>query len=669
MNSVNGLTVHPLPLRFVHAIPLGGVSLKHHGASITVNFEGSQPCQVQLRSNNEGDISLPLARMAKVSLTFDYEGTKPLTLRLRTRGSGWLGSHRELFENHLLAPGKSQTIHFDVRDFMLGQNEIHADRLDIDWISPHAGEITLHAIMLTEQTVEEFFAPRVDRFGQHLHGQWSGKLHHEEDLKTDCDHERLHEPPAERDEYGAWPQGNPARPTGFFQRAIDNEVHWLIAPNGHPFLSFGPTCVSSGIANTLVRGREHLFAELPPKEPPFDQSWTALSALRIADVELRPGHAYATTDKSVVSFYRANLIRKYGADWFNAWAEKTRQRLIGWGMNTCANWSDVQLIKRIKLPYVLPADRVSKVPVKALFCEHDAYFPLRQTPDVFHPDFEPLLGESYHELAEFADDPCLIGYFVQNEEKWYAWQSPFALPFAWESRRVFFQGLRKHYTCIEDLNTAWGTRFPSYEALENYRAAENPPGLSPQGRDDCDAFLEKFADRYFGAVKQALRAADPNHLYLGCRFLAMPPAAPLLKAAGRHMDVCSINWYIWHWQTMEDIPAFLGEWHRLVGKPLMITEYSFDLTDERGLVGRWLNPDPAERAKQAADFTRRCLALPFVVGCHWFQYVDQLCSGREQDGERLGLGLVDVVDRPYPELTETLREVGQSLYTNHTSNH
>ena len=47
------------------------------------------------------------------------------------------------------------------------------------------------------------------------------------------------------------------------------------------------------------------------------------------------------------------------------------------------------------------------------------------------------------------------------------------------------------------------------------------------------------------------------------------------------------------------------------------------------------------------------LALSYFLGVHWFQWQDQPVLGR-MDGENYNIGLVDVTNRPYPELVQAL---------------
>jgi hypothetical protein len=54
------------------------------------------------------------------------------------------------------------------------------------------------------------------------------------------------------------------------------------------------------------------------------------------------------------------------------------------------------------------------------------------------------------------------------------------------------------------------------------------------------------------------------------------------------------------------------------------------------------------------------------VGAHWFQYVDQVASGRGKDGENFGIGIVNVTDQPYQPLIESIKETSGKIYETRT---
>src|SRR5207249_9419856 len=57
-----------------------------------------------------------------------------------------------------------------------------------------------------------------------------------------------------------------------------------------------------------------------------------------------------------------------------------------------------------------------------------------------------------------------------------------------------------------------------------------------------------------------------------------------------------------------------------------------------------------ERAQGFRTTLETLLRIPFVIGADWFQYYDEPTFGRD-DGENYDMGLVDINDRPYQELT------------------
>ncbi|HLV80857.1 MAG TPA: hypothetical protein VKT32_11275, partial [Chthonomonadaceae bacterium] len=100
---------------------------------------------------------------------------------------------------------------------------------------------------------------------------------------------------------------------------------------------------------------------------------------------------------------------------------------------------------------------------------------------------------------------------------------------------------------------------------------------------------------------------------------------------------------------------YLDTLHALSDEPVMVGEFYMTSTENRSgnkndSSGFPVVPTQKERA---AGFTRTLtdlLKLPYVVGADWFQYYDEPTFGRG-DGENYDMGLVDIADRPYEELT------------------
>jgi hypothetical protein len=89
--------------------------------------------------------------------------------------------------------------------------------------------------------------------------------------------------------------------------------------------------------------------------------------------------------------------------------------------------------------------------------------------------------------------------------------------------------------------------------------------------------------------------------------------------------------------------AQVGE---ITGKPVLITEWFY--RRQRAGVSTFppFLPEVADGAAQAAAFATYMdglLDLPFVVGEHWFQWMDQPLEGRA-DGENQLIGIVSIGD-------------------------
>ena len=72
--------------------------------------------------------------------------------------------------------------------------------------------------------------------------------------------------------------------------------------------------------------------------------------------------------------------------------------------------------------------------------------------------------------------------------------------------------------------------------------------------------------------------------------------------------------------------------------------------------------DQNERAAIYTRYVESVLKNPSLVGCHWFQYVDEPLTGRAYDGENYNIGFLSVTDTPYPELVAAARAIHRRAY-------
>ncbi len=425
--------------------------------------------------------------------------------------------------------------------------------------------------------------PVVDEFGQYAHVDWPGKAHSESELKknwaAEADALAKSGSLPDRDKYGGF-ASTTAKATGFFRVEQINNIWWFVDPDGHYFYSTGINGISSQ-PGTRVAGREAMFPPLPPGAVPATASPTA-----------------------PVSFYAANLIRRYGQNWMPAWAALTAHRLQAWGINT-ASGSAVNDAQDNKVPYVLTLR------------DWQVGNSIMGMPDVYSDGFvQHVEASATAQLASRKDDPWLLGYFIGNEPPWPNREGQLA-----------------------DLILAG----PPSE-IQNRLKTALVQGDTPQVRKQF--VLDAFA-HYLAVINAAVKKADPNHLNLGIRFGGTPPDDVISLGTG--FDVFSVNKY-----SFEPPPAYLEKVHALTGLPILIGEFHAGVPDRGMAPGLVQVLNQEERGVAYQYYVEHAAAHPYVIGTHWFQWMDEPSTGRA-DGENYNIGWIDVTDQPYTELVEAAK--------------
>lgn len=170
-----------------------------------------------------------------------------------------------------------------------------------------------------------------DEYGQYLYQDWPGKVTSDTQLRDESrqEAEQLADvaPDTVRyDRYGGLRALGNHGGTGFFRLQKIDGRWWFVTPDGHPFFLKGVDSVSDEewgygtIYQNPGGSRRDVFDALP-------------------DSSQYPG-AYALTERGhVVSFVKANLMRKYGADYKDAWRDITYRRMLDWSFNAQSKWA------------------------------------------------------------------------------------------------------------------------------------------------------------------------------------------------------------------------------------------------------------------------------------------------------------------------------------------
>ena len=314
------------------------------------------------------------------------------------------------------------------------------------------------------------------------------------------------------------------------------------------------------------------------------------------------------------SFFTQNLARRFGDQWPAKWVEMTCSRMTAWGLNTVGSWSDPRLWATPRVPYtVILGGWGIETGVMGL-------------PDVYDSDWTRKVDDTARQCSLRKNDPYLLGYFIGNEP-------------AWPGRETVVAAL-----VLKGKDTAMRRELTKFLA----------DGDTPSRRKE---FILKSFDRMLAVVNAAVRKHDPNHLNLGIRF-GGSPHEDVIRAA-RVFDVFSLNIY-----AVAPDQRRLDTIAQLTGRPILIGEYHIG-TPGRGMAAGLVQArDQAERGVAYRYYVEHAAAHPSLVGTHWFQWVDEPSTGRF-DGENYNIGLVDVTDRPYPDLVDALKATHRDLFDVH----
>lgn len=488
----------------------------------------------------------------------------------------------------------------------------------------------------------------VDRYGQSTRKDYPGKVKSDDELRTDgvkqLEEQAAFKPDPKLDAYGGLAGSGETyglKKTGFFHIGKAEERDVLVTPDGNAFFQLSACGITNTDDYTTVKGREKIYEWIPPKDEKFGGAWRPNT----------PGAA---------SFFIANWIRKFDKPYDKEeWLAQVVTRLRSWGFNSSGAFSgNPEAFRAMNFPNVafLPLgeyDGVKTLPARV---------GAQKLLDPFVPGVEETLDKKFAEkVAARANDPLLIGYFLGNEQHFEL--LPKVIP-SYKASEVAAKAkladiLEKKYGGdIAKFNAAWQPAKP----FADWQAVREEPLFirSDAGAADMKEFYELYLETYFSMVERVFRKHDPNHLLIGSRLTpGTSNNEPAVRISGKYTDVNSINYY-----TYPIDANFLKKFHEWSGKPVIFSEWYYSSTDH-GLNGGKEVRDQAERGKAYRNYVEQSAALPFVVGSQWFIYGDQSITGRFFEGfngEGANTGLVDVADRPYPELVTAAKETHGRIY-------
>ncbi|WP_353827728.1 beta-galactosidase [Agromyces sp. SYSU T0242] len=543
----------------------------------------------------------------------------------------------------------------------------------------------------------------VDKYGQNAKSDFPGKAYENSDLKDQRDQEAadLAANPVlpDRSAFGGWADGPQLEATGYFRTEKVDGTWALVDPEGHLYFSTGIDNARLFDSQTMT-GYDYDHSLLPDFEEDYVGGRTAATPedlnrlsgpvvdtrTKVDDVRAGLFETLPKLDKKgrdhygyvphtfagplpqgeTYHFYRQNLELKYpghknAPSYVDTWRDNTVDRMLSWGFTSFGNWADPPQYVNGRIPVFahgwITGDYKTVTP--------GGWGPM---PDPFDPAFRDATRATAEAVAEETgtENPWLVGVFMDNEKSWGNtgnFANRYLITIAAlgldvtesPTKAEFSRLLKEKYSTIGALNTAWGTAIPSWEAFD---AGTFDQGTATNKKTPDFQWLTKvYASKYFEVVDSELDRVLPNNLYMGPRFASWGRTPEVLEAAKEYVDVIAYNEYeeglhpsTWGFLKDLDMPSLIGEFH--IGT---LESGSF----HPGLVSAG---SLEERGTMYAEYMESVIDNPYMVGAHWFQYVDSPISGRQIDGENYNIGFVSVTDRPYEDMVSAARKVNGELY-------
>lgn len=471
--------------------------------------------------------------------------------------------------------------------------------------------------------------PILDEMGQYVSDTWEGKINDVDTLTKlglrDIKKYSKAKVSQEFSKYGGWKKGPKKEAKGFFYTTKQDGKWWFVDPEGYLFLSQGVTGVASN-SSTSRKNRAVLFTD-------FEKEKSSPDWIYLKD----------SYQKNNTNFYELNLKRKYGFNWKEIHEQVTAGRMKSWGLNTYGAWSRPSTIK--KHPFTL-----------IIHPKKQGIGKISKMVDPFSEAFKQDLISKIKQLQKYKTDPWLLGVFVNNELHW---GNEFTIPNEIlklknhiPARKAFEKMLKNKYQSIEGLNKAWQSDFESFKSIND----TDKSSFTTVFQKDMLSYFKHFTETYFKTTANELKKVLPNHLYFGSRFHGKVKYNKTLhKAASKYCDVISFNIYEY---SVKDFKV-----HTEIDKPAIIGEFHFG-TGSHGVWGVGLRSATSveHQAQLYQQYMYDVIKHPSFIGAHWFQWVDQLATGRGSDGENFRIGIVNITDQPYKPLIEAIQKTSKELY-------
>ena len=323
------------------------------------------------------------------------------------------------------------------------------------------------------------------------------------------------------------------------------------------------------------------------------------------------------------------------------WADKTSAMFRQYGFNGTGAFSGDSDMQQAESPLVFS-------PVISMLrnygeTDYPPGRPVRWKDDVI-PIFDPALRVHMEKQARdfitpaLVNDPGLLGYMSDNE-------------------LGFYHADLRAYLVLNPDN-------PNYQGAWSWLRQRKGDNASVEdvSSEDEQAFMGHVAGLYYQMTVEIIKGIDPNHLVMGSRLHGAGKSSEyIIKAAGEHLDVVTINYYN-SWG-----PDLTGDWEKWMDKPFLITEWYVkgqDVADadpgftNLGGAG-WIVPSQQDRGYFYEHFALKLLESPLCAGWDWYRYIDQV---DQVDGDSVNKGMLTNGYENYQPLMDSMKRINTRVY-------
>lgn len=279
---------------------------------------------------------------------------------------------------------------------------------------------------------------------------------------------------------------------------------------------------------------------------------------------------------------------------------------------------------------------------------------------IFDPGWQDYINKMAAYAAQFfKDDPNFIGYYTDNELPFCDASETYGKTISLANflEQETADPTSEYYYRCGPYAKAWAQKWMQ----DNYGTTTYNSGMEP-------AFIKAVAEYYFRTTAEAVHAADPNHLVLGCRLHSQAKQTQgVVEACAHYHDVVTFNlydyWDITSFNELAGIKTWAG------GKPVMVTEFYVKNANQKAPdntaynnnegAGWWVKSQTA-RGQFYQNCVIRFIEDGTIAGWKWFKWTDDY---RNTVPGWINKGIViPNYSGTYTDCTSLMKEMHWNLY-------